>query len=204
MIHKRTLGESCALVTAAQPRGSLKLEELLQEGNWALAKSVIEEANDSKTAKRLRSILALALTMEAPEEVIRTIIAVCPQSASEEDQHGRLPIHLSCLLGASTETVRRILETDPTSAMRRDNDGRVALHYAAQYCVLSKGETLETVESLCAFAPKAAYIQDFQGFSAATLVEDMASKALVDNDAETAFAASEVSWAIEESCASTW
>mmetsp|Transcript_47307 Transcript_47307/g.143262 ORF Transcript_47307/g.143262 Transcript_47307/m.143262 type:complete len:204 (-) Transcript_47307:64-675(-) len=203
MICKRSRADVGVLVNACEPQDLTAIEESMRKGSWGIVNSALKGKHVYLKSKQLRSFLSLALAMEAPEEVIKTIISVSPESVNEEDKNGRLPIHLSCLFGASPEIIRRILESDPTSAMRKDRDGRVALHYAVQYCVLSKGDTQETVEVLCAFAPRAAHTRDLTGLSPTDLVDDMSSKAENENDFDTAYITSEISW-IMEGCSSSW
>lgn len=203
MIQKRSRSITGVLLSGGSAPDSPKIEELLQDGNWSLVRTVIEDAVNSYETNNFRSILHVALSAEAPEEVVKMIMSACPESVQERDHYGRLPIHMSCLLGASNDTVRRLLETDPTSAVRKDNDGRLALHYAVQYCVLSKGDTIDTVELLCAYAPTAANARDGRDQSPADMADEMLQKAKLDNDVETAFAASDVSLTID-GVASGW
>jgi len=201
MIRKRVRGDTGVQTKATESLESTKkIEELMQEGDWTYLRSVLRE---NYQTKHIGSILALALKMGAPEDIVKTIIGACPESVREEDELGRLPIHLSCLVGASSDIVRRLLETDPTSAMRKDQEGRLALHHAVQYCILSKGVTLDTVEVLCSFAPRAAHERDLRDESPLDLSVEMESSAVINDDVETEFAAREVSWTIQE-CASSW
>lgn len=114
---------------------------LLQNKKWAASllhlKDHLKEAGtwiyrkDEKERLVWRLLpLHASIILEAPEKVIKSLLAAYPQGAQSQDDQGMLPVHLSFRAGISLNVVTLLLESYPKSVEVRDFKGRLPLELA--------------------------------------------------------------------------
>mmetsp|Transcript_20699 Transcript_20699/g.23998 ORF Transcript_20699/g.23998 Transcript_20699/m.23998 type:complete len:273 (+) Transcript_20699:100-918(+) len=86
------------------------------------------------------NLFAIAVSANAPEEVVRELLTLCPESTVEVDQYGATPLHLACLNGTTPEVVSMICQHDNGQSARiLDKDDSTPLHNAVEYgCMVIK------------------------------------------------------------------
>mmetsp|Transcript_28070 Transcript_28070/g.34659 ORF Transcript_28070/g.34659 Transcript_28070/m.34659 type:complete len:276 (+) Transcript_28070:180-1007(+) len=86
------------------------------------------------------NLFAIAVSTSAPEEVVRELLTLCPQSTVEVDLYGATPLHLACLNGTTPEVVSMICQHDNGQSARiLDKDDSTPLHNAVEYgCMVIK------------------------------------------------------------------
>eukprot|EP00980_Cylindrotheca_fusiformis_P013227 scaffold3359_cov123-Cylindrotheca_fusiformis.AAC.31 len=114
---------------------------LLQNKNWVEAlrhlESNLDEAGiwiyrkdeEGKLAWRLLP-LHTSIILEAPEDVIKAVLAAYPLGAQSQDDKGMLPLHLAFHSGMKEEAITLLLEVYPKSVEVRDFKGRLPLDLA--------------------------------------------------------------------------
>jgi hypothetical protein len=80
---------------------------------------------------RIGTTLHYACTYQAPEAVVRFLLAKRPGLASTANRLGRYPIHVACMANPLDSTLRLILRKDFTDTHAKpDNNGMLPLHLA--------------------------------------------------------------------------
>jgi len=111
---------------------------LCKAGKWNALRKLIRssprEVVQKVTDKSGLSLFAMAVSANAPEEVVREILTLCPESTLQVDRFGATPLHLACLNGTSPEIVSIICQHDNgQSASILDEDHFTPLHHAVEY-----------------------------------------------------------------------
>jgi len=136
-----------SLSSSKSSQGEVTLPPHFQEVFRLMKKGKWEKAHKCLKAKRKKmsqivdssglTVLALALSFQAPEFIIREILQADPESPTKVDSFGATPLHLACLNGTTPEIVRLILDHDNGASARAVDRGNYSvLHHAVEYICL--------------------------------------------------------------------
>lgn len=82
----------------------------------------------------------------ASVEVVEELLAAHPWSASGQDIHGWLPIHVACHFGASTGVIRALMNANPDSIEARTEKGSTPMTLIKKINCKNKEEVLHLLE----------------------------------------------------------
>jgi hypothetical protein len=117
------------------------LESHLKEaGTWIYRKD-----EKGRLVWRLLPIHA-SVILEAPDNVIESLLAAYPHGAQSPDDQGMLPIHLAFRAGLSEKIVTLLLEAYPKSVEVKDFKGRLPLDLAQASCAPNREVFLRAME----------------------------------------------------------
>ena len=101
----------------------------------------------------------MAVTSNAPLEVLNALLAAHPDAVREADGEGLLPLHLALEHSAPDETVLGLLRAWPEATTHRDPDaGTLPLHIAVQTFASAR-----LVRALIGAHPEAVRLGDGEG-----------------------------------------
>lgn len=109
----------------------------MEKGKWGKVRKILKASGrnirDAVDASGLTP-LALAVSYQAPENIVREILSADPESPLQVDSFGATPLHLACLNGTTPDIVRMIIcQDNGQSAKAVDHDNYSVLHHAVEY-----------------------------------------------------------------------
>ena len=113
----------------------------MEKSKWDKVRKLLRSnaaAHSKQVDQTGLTALAVAVSLYAPLDIIKTIIEACPESTSAVDEFGATPLHLACLNGTNVDVVRLIMaHDDGQSIATPDHKNYTVLHHAVEYiCIL--------------------------------------------------------------------
>jgi ankyrin repeat protein len=156
--------------------------KLVEDGLWNKVRKKLNSRAGKKISKLKDetelNLLGVALGSRAPNDIVKLIISLNPDSILSKDLYGAMPLHLGCLNGISPDIVQMIFDLDGGQSARiPDKDNRTALHHAVEFaCMLSNAddssilsiafeESIEIIELLLSVAPETVLFTTLGGHS---------------------------------------
>ena len=144
-----TTDSTASFESSRQP----KLYTLVEKRRWELVQAKLSKyRNEARIwyvksdhgVQQLRELtLHRACQLQAPEQVVRSLICVYPQGARSKTLEGKLPLHLVCEYGSTPNAVDVLLKAYPDGVHQKDNSGMLPIHYACD-----KGYSVDVIKML--------------------------------------------------------
>ena len=144
-----TTDSTASIESGRQP----KLYTLVEKRRWELVQAKLSKyRNEARIwyvkadhgVQELRELtLHRACQLQAPEQVVRSLICVYPQGARSKTLEGKLPLHLVCEYGSTPNAVEVLLKAYPDGVRQKDNSGMLPIHYACD-----KGYSVDVIKML--------------------------------------------------------
>mmetsp|Transcript_1349 Transcript_1349/g.1934 ORF Transcript_1349/g.1934 Transcript_1349/m.1934 type:complete len:346 (+) Transcript_1349:83-1120(+) len=119
------------------------LNLLLNAKNWKFAVNELKSnpkdaciwnetyASDGRTLTSRVLPIHTACALNAPVQIVRSLIVANRSGLKEPDNKGFLPIHYACCNSASKESINELIIEYPDSVDVKDHSGMLPLHHAA-------------------------------------------------------------------------
>jgi ankyrin repeat protein len=107
-------------------------------------------------------------TPETSGQIIRLLLATAPETASERDVLGRLPLHYACSNGAGVMTIDALLHANCWGAAMCDKNGWLPIHVACK-----SGASFLVVQRLIDAHPEAIHCRTLKGSTPLDLMDNV-------------------------------
>eukprot|EP00814_Leptocylindrus_danicus_P000397 CAMPEP_0116007568 /NCGR_PEP_ID=MMETSP0321-20121206/2372_1 /TAXON_ID=163516 /ORGANISM="Leptocylindrus danicus var. danicus, Strain B650" /LENGTH=1058 /DNA_ID=CAMNT_0003476279 /DNA_START=100 /DNA_END=3273 /DNA_ORIENTATION=- len=118
-----------------------KLYTLVDKRRWDLVAAKLSKYRDnarvwyiqrgSNGADTFRELtIHRACQLQAPDNIIQSLIAIYAHGTKSKTHQGKLPLHLACEFGCTEQVVNSLIKANPEGVHHKDKSGMLPIHYA--------------------------------------------------------------------------